>query len=471
MHRMITTCPPNAPVASNVPTEPTFGVYIHWPFCAQKCPYCDFNSHVRHGGWDEDRFLAAYKRELSYVAKLLANSPLPVLHGERARVRGGDRAGASRTVTSIFFGGGTPSLMKAATTAAILDHIASLWPIEAGAEITLEANPGSVEAERFAGYRSAGVNRVSMGLQSLRDDQLKRLGRIHTVAESKTALDIARRTFDRFSFDLIYARPGQTPQEWRAELKEALALAGRHLSLYQLTIEPDTPFAALHAAGKLVVPDNEAALALYEVTQDLTGAAGLPAYEISNHASPGEESQHNLLYWRYGEYAGIGPGAHGRLVFGGARHATVAERGPEAWAGLVERVGHGFNEITPLTRNEQADEMLLMGLRLAEGLDLDRLAAVGCVKPSEAMMAELVSMGLLETVGQGRCRRNPPAANAPPGGGLPFADPSHDSEAYDLVPRRIRATRRGRFVLNEIVLRLSQSFAASAELTNRSQTI
>ena len=274
--------------------DPGFGVYIHWPFCAQKCPYCDFNSHVRHKGWDEARFLAAYLRELDHVAGMTGQ----------------------RFVQSIFFGGGTPSLMKPETVGAILDHIAKLWAVEPNAEITIEANPGSVEATRFQGYKRAGINRVSMGLQSLRDAELKKLGRIHTVEESKAALKIARDTFERFSFDLIYARPGQQPDAWRAELAEALELAGDHISLYQLTIEPDTPYAALHATGKLIVPDPDAALALYEITQEMTTARGFDAYEISNHARPGEESRHNLLYWRYGEYAGVGPGAHGRVIVG-----------------------------------------------------------------------------------------------------------------------------------------------------------
>ena len=284
--------------------DPGFGVYVHWPFCAQKCPYCDFNSHVRFKGWDEDRFLAAYIRELTSTREKIG----------------------ARRVRSIFVGGGTPSLMKPATVAAILDHIGKIWSVDAGAEVTLEANPGSVEAERFRGYRDAGINRVSMGLQSLHDDDLKKLGRIHTVAESKAALKIARETFERFSFDLIYARPGQQPESWRAELSEALDLAQDHVSLYQLTIEPDTPYAALHAAGRLIVPDPDAALALYEITQDLTAAKGLGAYEISNHAKSGAESQHNLLYWRYGEYAGVGPGAHGRLLIDNQRFATVTSR-------------------------------------------------------------------------------------------------------------------------------------------------
>ena len=403
-----------------------FGVYVHWPFCAQKCPYCDFNSHVRHSGWDEARFLAAYRRELDAAAALTG----------------------PREVCSIFFGGGTPSLMKPATTAAILEHIARLYTVRPGAEITLEANPGSVEAERFKGFRAAGINRVSMGLQSLRDEDLKKLGRVHTVTESKAALEIARTTFERFSFDLIYARPGQQPGAWRAELAEALDLAGDHLSLYQLTIEPDTPYAALQAAGKLVVPDADAALALYQITQELTEARGLTAYEISNHARPGQESQHNMLYWRYGEYAGIGPGAHGRVLAGGRRFATVAERNPEGWAALVETQGDGLTEKSALTPAEQADEMLLMGLRLRDGIDLDRLAALGGVRPSTGTIGGLVRLGMLETgtvqtIGESRAAR------------------WHSDASEAAAASLLRATPRGRFVLNSVVAELSKSFVSA----------
>src|SRR6187399_3104861 len=291
-----------------------FGVYVHWPFCLSKCPYCDFNSHVRHAPIDEERFARAFAREIETTA---ARAP-------------------DRTVTSIFLGGGTPSLMQPRTVGAILDSIGKHWIVPPNVEVTLEANPTSVEATRFRGYRAAGVNRVSLGVQALDDASLKELGRLHTAREALDAVAIARKAFDRYSFDLIYARPGQTTQAWRIELARAIDEAAEHLSLYQLTIEPDTPFAALHAAGKLVVPDEDLALALYDATQEMTAAAGLPAYEISNHAAPGEESRHNLLYWRYGEYAGIGPGAHGRLLLGGVRHATSTERNPEAWAGRVE---------------------------------------------------------------------------------------------------------------------------------------
>jgi putative oxygen-independent coproporphyrinogen III oxidase len=421
--------------------EPGFGVYVHWPFCAQKCPYCDFNSHVRHGGWDEERFLAAYMRELDWTA---------------ARI-------GKRSVDSIFFGGGTPSLMKPATTAAILERINALWPIAPDAEITLEANPGSVEAARFQGYRAAGVNRVSMGFQSLIDADLKRLGRIHSVDEAKAALKIARDTFERFSFDLIYARPGQTPDAWRTELAEALSLADGHVSLYQLTIEPDTPYAALQAAGKLIVPDADAALALYEITQDLTTARGLLPYEISNHARVGEESRHNLLYWRYGEYAGVGPGAHGRIIVDGGRYATSTERHPESWANLVEISGHGLIEEAALTPEQQADELLLMGLRLREGIDLDRLAAIGGVRPSREAIDHLETLGVLERV---RPTPRPRIANwranelediamcASPG----LIPETGGSIGHNAEPTLIRATPSGRFVLNGVVSSLSKSF-------------
>ncbi|MFD0938178.1 radical SAM family heme chaperone HemW, partial [Methylobacterium trifolii] len=283
------------------PDHPTrdagFGIYLHWPFCASKCPYCDFNSHVRHAPVDEPRYLAAFRAEIAHVA---------------ARTPG-------RTVTSVFLGGGTPSLMRPETVAGLLEAVAAAWAMAPEAEITLEANPTSVEAGRFRGYRTAGVNRVSLGVQAFDDASLKALGRLHSAAEAFEAIRIAQTAFARTSFDLIYARPGQTPAAWRAELTDAVARAAEHLSLYQLTIEPGTPFFGLAAAGRLVPPDDEVSRALYDVTQDVCGAAGLPAYEISNHARPGAQSRHNLLYWRYGEYAGIGPGAHGRLVTGAGR--------------------------------------------------------------------------------------------------------------------------------------------------------
>jgi putative oxygen-independent coproporphyrinogen III oxidase len=354
--------------------SPAFGIYIHWPFCLSKCPYCDFNSHVRHGGPDEDRFLAAVTAEIAATA---------------ARVPG-------RTVETIFFGGGTPSLMKPATVAAILDSIGRHWTIAPDAEINLEANPTSVEATRFAGYRAAGVNRVSLGVQALDDAALKNLGRTHTVDEALAAVAIARKHFERYSFDLIYARPGQSVAEWRDELARALAEAAEHLSLYQLTIEPETPFFLLHEAGKLHVPGDELGRALYDATQEVCGKAGVPAYEVSNHARPGAECRHNLLYWRYGEYAGIGPGAHGRLVIDGVRHATATEKNPEAWLERVAMHGHGLVVDDALTRDEQADEFLLMGLRLAEGIDPARFERLAGRCLDGGRVADLLGVGFVE---------------------------------------------------------------------------
>ena len=391
-----------------VAADPGFGVYVHWPFCAAKCPYCDFNSHVRFGGVDEPRFLAAFLREIDHAAALTG----------------------PREVRSVFFGGGTPSLMDPRTVGAILDHIGAVYAARPDAEVTLEANPGSVEAGRFAGYRAAGVNRVSLGVQSLRDAELKALGRIHSVAEAKAAIKIAAGAFERFTFDLIYARPGQTVDNWRVELAEGLELAGSHLSLYQLTIEPETPFAALHAAGKLVIPDPEVALAFYEVTQEMTTARGLPQYEISNHSAAGQESRHNLLYWRYGEYAGIGPGAHGRVVIDGVRYASLTERSPERWLAAVERDGHGIIELTPLTAAEQADEMALMGLRLAEGLDLARMKRLTGYRPSREVVEHLTGIGMIERVGE----------------------------------TRVRATGQGRFVLNAVVAQLAAGLQVDSRL-------
>jgi len=324
-----------------------FGVYVHWPFCASKCPYCDFNSHVRHQPVDQERFLAAFRREIAHTA---------------SRIPG-------RTVTSVFFGGGTPSLMRPETVGAILDAIGGAWAIDPRAEVTLEANPTSVEAERFRGYRAVGINRVSLGVQALNDPDLKRLGRMHSVEEALGAVRIAASIFERYSFDLIYARPGQTPQAWGAELEQAISHAVEHLSLYQLTIEPGTWFQRLYDAGKITVPDEETGRALYDITQEVCAKHGLPAYEISNHARSGAESRHNLLYWRYGEYAGVGPGAHGRLVTGNARLATSTEKHPETWLDLVEREGHGVIDEEVLTSEAEGDEFLLMGLRLKEGVD------------------------------------------------------------------------------------------------------
>jgi len=362
--------------------EPTFGVYVHWPFCLSKCPYCDFNSHVRHAAIDEQRYVRAFAREIAATA---------------------ERVG-SRTVSTIFMGGGTPSLMQPATVASILDAIGRHWAVAPDVEVTLEANPTSVEATRFRGYRAAGVNRVSLGVQALDDASLKELGRLHSAQEALDAVKIARAAFERYSFDLIYARPRQTPEAWRAELNRAIDEAAEHLSLYQLTIEQETPFATLHAAGKLVIPDDDHARALYDMTQEVSAARGLPAYEISNHARPGAECRHNLVYWRYHEYAGIGPGAHGRLLVDGTRHATSTEKRPESWLMRVEANGHGVVNDEVLTRGEQADEFLLMGLRLAEGIHPERYAAFAGHPLDAARIATLDAQGMVEATPEGRLR-------------------------------------------------------------------
>jgi len=362
--------------------SPGFGVYVHWPFCAAKCPYCDFNSHVRHSPPDQPRFAAALAREIATMA-------------EKA---------PGRTVTSIFLGGGTPSLMDPATVGTVLDAVGKHWPVAPDAEVTMEANPSSVEAERFRGYRAAGVNRLSLGVQALNDRDLKFLGRLHNVDQALAAIEIARETFPRLSFDLIYVRPGQTPAMWEAELARALTLAADHLSLYQLTIEPGTPFFALHKAGKLPVPDEDAAAELYATTQAVCDAAGLPAYEISNHAVPGAESRHNLVYWRYGEYAGVGPGAHGRLKVGGLRHAMSTERAPEVWLDKVEAWGDGVVVDDQLTSEEEGDEMLLMGLRLAEGIDLDRYERLAGRELDPRRLDDLLAHGMVERADGHRLR-------------------------------------------------------------------
>ena len=331
-------------------TAPGFGIYVHWPFCLSKCPYCDFNSHVRDRV-DHDRWRTALLAELDHYA---------------------DRT-PGRTVTSIFFGGGTPSLMEPATAAAVIDRVAERWAIAPGVEITLEANPSSVEASRFADLATAGVGRVSLGVQALDDASLAFLGRRHNVAEAFDALAIAKRQFLRTSFDLIYARPGQTVAEWQAELARALEEGTEHLSVYQLTIEEGTKFATLAARGDIVMPDEDTQAALYEATQGMLEAAGLPAYEISNHARPGAESRHNLTYWRYGDYVGIGPGAHGRLTVDGQKLATRAHRAPEIWLDRVAAQGHGAHADEPVGMTERRDELMMMGLRLTEGVSRARL--------------------------------------------------------------------------------------------------
>ena len=362
-----------------------FGVYVHWPFCLSKCPYCDFNSHVRHAAIDETRFLRAFEAEIASTA-------------ERA---------PGRTVTSIFLGGGTPSLMQPGTVGTILDTIGKRWSVARDVEVTLEANPTSVEAARFRGYRAAGVNRVSLGVQALDDASLKELGRLHTAQEALDAVAIARANFERYSLDLIYARPRQTPQEWQAELKRAIGEAAEHLSLYQLTIEPDTPFATLHKTGKLITPDDDASRTLYDLTQQICSDAGLPAYEVSNHARPGAECRHNLVYWRGHEYAGVGPGAHGRLDIDGRRHATMTEKRPESWLMRVETVGNGLVTDDVLLPEERADEFLLMGLRLAEGIDPARYTALSGRTIDPARIEVLAAHGFVERDGDGSLRVTP----------------------------------------------------------------
>jgi oxygen-independent coproporphyrinogen-3 oxidase len=380
----------SADLLSSVSADPAgtpaigFGVYVHWPFCAAKCPYCDFNSHVRPLGIDHDRFAAALVREIAAMARLTPG----------------------RTVTSVFLGGGTPSLMEPAAVGRVLDAVADHWSVAADAEVTLEANPSSVEAGRFAGYRAAGVNRVSLGVQALDDAHLRALGRLHDVAQALAAVDLAREIFPRLSFDLIYARPGQTVADWETELARAIGLAADHLSLYQLTIEPDTPFATLHAAGKLAIPDPDLAADFFAATREVTARAGLPAYEISNHAVPGAESRHNLLYWRYGEYVGVGAGAHGRIVLdgGAARLATVTERHPETWAARVEAGGNGIVQVEEIRGEPAGDEMLLMGLRLTEGIDPERYRTLAGRGFDERRVADLLAHGMIEVMPDGRIR-------------------------------------------------------------------
>ena len=357
-------------------TQP-LGVYIHWPFCKSKCPYCDFNSHVREGV-EQDRWRKALLTELEYAA----------------------REAPSRKVETMFFGGGTPSLMEPETVGALIKRTRDLWDTATDVEITLEANPTSVEAGRFAALAEAGVNRVSLGVQALNPGDLKFLGREHSLDEALEALAIARKNFARHSFDLIYARPGQTPEAWAEELERALALAGEHLSLYQLTIERGTKFFAEHARGAIALPVEEAAAEMFERTQAQLAQAGLPAYEISNHARPGAACRHNLIYWRYQDYVGVGPGAHGRFTIGDAKRATRRTSGPEGWLAAVEREGHGTAETTDVTGRDRVEEALMMGLRMSDGIDRALFAATAGSDPVEALgnrrLTPLVEGGFLE---------------------------------------------------------------------------
>jgi oxygen-independent coproporphyrinogen-3 oxidase len=359
-------------------TAPPIALYVHWPFCVTKCPYCDFNSHVREKV-DQDAWQTALLADLAFEAARLGR----------------------RRLASIFFGGGTPSLMPPETVGAIIEAAITHWTPEPDLEITLEANPSSVEAARFAGFASAGVNRLSLGVQALDDAALKLLGRPHDVAAALAALDVAQATFGRVSFDLIYDRPGMTREAWAAELARALGFGTTHLSLYQLTIEPGTRFAALFARGELVLPDEDTSADLFAITQAMTAQAGLPAYEISNHARPGMESRHNLTYWRYGDYAGIGPGAHGRRL----GVATLRRKKPEHWLAGVTEAGHGMESETQLSATERAHEALVMGLRLAEGLDAARFGARCGTALADALdqdaVQRLAAQGLLHADARG----------------------------------------------------------------------
>jgi putative oxygen-independent coproporphyrinogen III oxidase len=350
-----------------------FGVYVHWPFCLAKCPYCDFNSHVSRSV-DQAAWAAALVAEATHMRCLTGPRP----------------------ADTVFFGGGTPSLMEPATVAAVLEAIDRLWGLAPGAEVTLEANPTSVEAARFRGYAAAGVNRVSLGVQALDDRDLRALGRRHSAAEARAAFDTARAQFDRVSFDLIYARTGQTPAAWEAELAQALAMAVDHLSLYQLTIEPGTRFGDLHARGRLQIPPDDAAAEMYAITRGLAEDAGLPAYEVSNHARAQAESRHNLVYWRYGDYAGVGPGAHGRITGpDGLRRAIETLRDPAAWIARTRADRHAVELAEPVPPEAQADEYLMMALRLAEGADLGRHEALAGAPLPGPRIDRLVASGHL----------------------------------------------------------------------------
>lgn len=351
-----------------------FGIYIHWPFCAAKCPYCDFNSHVRRAV-DHDAWRAALLTDLRHQADL----------------------SDTRTVTSIFFGGGTPSLMQPATVGALIDEVASLWDVADDLEITLEANPTSVEADKFKAFRSAGVNRVSMGIQALNDPDLKALGRMHSAAEAMAAFDVARSQFERVSFDLIYARQNQTLRDWQDELAKALAMAVDHLSLYQLTIEPGTRFGELYSLNKLRdLPGDDLGADLYDATQSLCAAAGMPSYEISNYARSDAMCRHNLTYWRYGPYLGVGPGAHGRMMTNGERFETASHSNPEAWLSAVAERGTGLRHRTKLSPSDMGTEYALMSMRLAEGMSLNRFQTLSGRIIGLDQIGDLISRDYIE---------------------------------------------------------------------------
>jgi putative oxygen-independent coproporphyrinogen III oxidase len=398
---LLTSGPPPSDSPAPEPAGAGFGLYVHWPFCRAKCPYCDFNSHVAPIV-EHERWANALVRELDHFAAMVERRPL----------------------TSVFFGGGTPSLMAPATVGALLERAELLFGFDDGIEITLEANPTSVEAARLRAFRAAGVNRVSLGVQALDDAALRALGREHSAAEALRAVDLAAALFERFSFDLIYARPGQTLAAWQTELDRAIGHAGGHLSVYQLTIEPGTRYDVLQRQGRLTPPDDDLQADLYEYTQARLEAAGLPAYEISNHARPGEACRHNLTYWRYGDYVGIGPGAHGQIATSEGRSATETARMPRTWLARVERAGHAEMPRVELSVADQILEMLLMGLRLAEGVELERLAAAAGA-PSDELLPRQVALDL---VAEGLLER---------------------------TPDRLRATAAGRQRLNVVLARLT----------------
>ena len=353
-----------------------FGIYIHWPFCAAKCPYCDFNSHVRTSV-DQSRWLSAIRLELKNNA---------------IRTKG-------RTVNTIFFGGGTPSLMEPETVAGIIKEIAKLWVLALDIEISLEANPTSVEAQKFSDFRKAGINRISMGIQSLRNDDLKALGRMHSVNEARKAFDIAKDNFERVSFDLIYARQGQSKFNWENELKEASSMAVDHLSLYQLTIEDGTRFGDLYERGNLKgMPNDSLAADMYDITQEITLQNDMPAYEISNHAIEGAESRHNLIYWRYGDYIGVGPGAHGRISENGNKIATTTIENPENWLRGVELNGTSTIDDEVINHIDQASEYLMMSLRLIEGVDMERYKKISGVALDNKLIDKNIENGLIKVI-------------------------------------------------------------------------
>ena len=350
-----------------------FGLYLHWPFCQSKCPYCDFNSHVA-AKVDQSRWLTAFEAEIDRIGALTEG----------------------RILNTVFFGGGTPSLMEAATVQGILDRVRATWTLANDVEITLEANPGSVEAARFEGYAAAGVNRVSLGIQSLDENDLRRLGRMHSVEEARRAIVVAQSIFDRVSIDLIYARQNQTLAAWRDELQRALDFGTSHLSLYQLTIEDGTVFGQMHAKNLLRgLPEEDLSADMFELTQEVTAAAGLPAYEVSNHARPGDESRHNLIYWRMGDYAGIGPGAHGRLTLDSARFATEAVRMPGIWLERTLDQPGKAERVERVSAEDRAAEYLMFALRLKEGASLERYSELAGAPPSESALAEMIDLGFL----------------------------------------------------------------------------